>query len=186
MSRARQQADSTQSPPLRAGLVRTLWRTGRVFSLAGNGGVEPPADFGPRRAMWHLVEEASGGASFSLRPVLQPGSGRVKSALSEDGGAREDGGGRLRGAGACAFGGDSAWLWAITEAGGQRKKRASHLCPWGDLTDAQRLHHRFPLKNCDDFCNMRSILDYGSFQYRLKKSLPFFLYDLLRLALRVL
>jgi hypothetical protein len=67
-----------------------------------------------------------------------------------------------------------------------REKSARLICVSGDLPDAKRLHQRFPLKNCDDFGNMGSILDYGPRQYCLKKSLPFFLYDLLRLVLRVL
>jgi hypothetical protein len=67
-----------------------------------------------------------------------------------------------------------------------REKSARLICVTGGLPDPQCLHHGLSLKNRDDFGNMRSILDYGPFQYRLKKSLPFFLYDLLGLALRVL
>jgi hypothetical protein len=67
-----------------------------------------------------------------------------------------------------------------------REKSARLICVRVDLTDAKRLHHGPPLKNRDYFRNMRSILDYGSFQYRLKQSLPLFLYDFLGFALRVL
>jgi hypothetical protein len=85
-----------------------------------------------------------------LQPAMKP-------VLS--GGGAHGGGGRLRGAGARVFGGAGAWLWARTEANGQRKKRASHFNSW-DLPDAQRFHHGPPFKNCDDFGNMRTVFDY--------------------------
>jgi hypothetical protein len=67
-----------------------------------------------------------------------------------------------------------------------REKSARLICVAGGLPDAQCLHHSFPLKNRDDFGNMSAFFDYGSVQYRLKQSLPLFLYDLLCFVLRVL
>jgi hypothetical protein len=60
-----------------------------------------------------------------------PGGPGMKAVVLADGGAHDGGGGRLRGTGARAFGGAGAWLWASTEAVGQRKKRASHLYSGG-------------------------------------------------------
>jgi hypothetical protein len=80
------------------------------------------------------------------------------------------------------------WRVALGQYRGQRseKKARTSFVSSGDLPDAKRLHQGLSLKNRDDFGNMGSILDYGTLQYRLKQSLPLFLYDLLGFVLRVL